>query len=450
MLNKKNYSQFIIPLFFILDIAVLIFLVTIVLPKDYHIPYFYFFIIISWLILSLNLNYYKIYRFIKPFTIVTKNTKQFLLFLLLCYSFSGFYFNNVKSFRIANYILFSFLAVLILDLLKFYLLKIYRKQFGRNYFNIVLIGSGENIFKLNDLLSNNIEYGYKVVQFFSKHKEYSTEEEIENIFDFCVNNSVKEIYLSLHNISKKQIQKIETFAENFLIEVKLVPESQDLFTYNYKIEYYNFIPIFDKLKSSLHDPIVATFKRAFDIVFSLFVIVFVLSWLIPIMAVLIKTESAGPLFFKQSRPGFDENEFFCLKFRSMRVNFNTEKEASRNDPRVTRIGRFIRKTSIDELPQFFNVLFGDMSIVGPRPHLWTQNRVYGKRIDRYMVRHYVKPGITGLAQVKGFRGEIETDEDMTNRINYDVYYIENWSFILDIKIIFQTVINIFKGEEKAY
>ena len=134
----------------------------------------------------------------------------------------------------------------------------------------------------------------------------------------------------------------------------------------------------------------------------------------------------------------------------MQVNVTTEKEASRNDPRVTRIGRFIRKTSIDELPQFFNVLLGDMSVVGPRPHLWSQNKNYGNRIKKYMVRHYVKPGITGLAQVKGCRGEIETYSDMINRIKYDVYYIENWSLLIDIKIIIQTVVNIFKGEEKAY
>ena len=179
-------------------------------------------------------------------------------------------------------------------------------------------------------------------------------------------------------------------------------------------------------------------------------IVFVLSWLTPIIAILIMLESPGPVFFRQGRPGLDEKEFFCYKFRSMKLNANTEKEASKNDPRVTRIGRFIRKTSIDELPQFFNVLLGDMSVVGPRPHLWSQNKIYSSRINKYMVRLYVKPGVTGLAQVKGCRGEIETDEDMVNRIKYDVFYIENWSFFLDIKIIVQTVVNIFKGEEKAY
>jgi putative colanic acid biosynthesis UDP-glucose lipid carrier transferase len=134
----------------------------------------------------------------------------------------------------------------------------------------------------------------------------------------------------------------------------------------------------------------------------------------------------------------------------MQLNGSTEKEASKNDPRVTKIGKFMRKTSIDELPQFFNVLFGEMSVVGPRPHLWSQNKAYANRIKKYMVRHYVKPGITGLAQVKGFRGEIETEEDMVNRIKLDVFYIENWSMVLDVKIIAQTLINIFNGEEKAY
>ena len=209
-------------------------------------------------------------------------------------------------------------------------------------------------------------------------------------------------------------------------------------------------PVLSLKKTILHEPSTKIFKRIFDIVFALIVIVGLLSWLVPFLAILIKLESKGSIFFKQGRPGLDEKEFFCYKFRSMKMNETTEKEASKNDPRVTKIGKFMRKTSIDELPQFLNVLLGDMSVVGPRPHLWSQNKAYGNRIKKYMVRHYVKPGITGLAQVKGFRGEIESDEEMTNRIKYDVFYIENWSLILDIKIIVQTVINIYKGEDKAY
>ena len=134
----------------------------------------------------------------------------------------------------------------------------------------------------------------------------------------------------------------------------------------------------------------------------------------------------------------------------MKINSSTEVSASRNDNRVTKLGRFLRRTSLDELPQFINVLYGNMSVVGPRPHLWSQNEEYGEEIKKYMVRHYVKPGITGLAQSKGFRGGIETRDDIVNRIRYDIFYVENWSLLLDMKIIVQTVINVVKGEEKAY
>ena len=232
--------------------------------------------------------------------------------------------------------------------------------------------------------------------------------------------------------------------------MKFIPDTKEIFSKNLRIDYYELFPVLSLQRTELHNPFIKQVKRTFDVLFSFFVILFILSWLMPLLALLIKIESKGPIFFKQGRPGLDEKEFFCYKFRSMFVNGTTEKEVSRNDPRVTKMGKFMRKTSIDELPQFFNVLIGDMSVVGPRPHLWSQNKAYSNRIKKYMVRHYVKPGITGLAQVKGFRGEIETEEDMINRIKFDVFYIENWSLIMDIKIIIQTVVNIFKGEEKAY
>ncbi|MCL4149955.1 UNVERIFIED_CONTAM: hypothetical protein GTU68_044056, partial [Idotea baltica] len=192
-------------------------------------------------------------------------------------------------------------------------------------------------------------------------------------------------------------------------------------------------------------------KRFFDVFLSLFVIIFVLSWLTPVLALIIKLESKGPVFFKQSRNGFNYQEFDCYKFRSMMVNQNAHlHQATKGDLRITKIGAFIRKTSIDELPQFFNVLFGDMSVVGPRPHMVSHTNMYAQRIDKFMVRHFVKPGITGLAQVSGFRGEIETDKDIINRVKFDIFYIENWSILLDSKIIYQTLMNAIKGEEKAY
>ena len=157
------------------------------------------------------------------------------------------------------------------------------------------------------------------------------------------------------------------------------------------------------------------------------------------------------MFFKQSRNGFNYEEFECYKFRSMTPNESAhEHQATKDDMRITKVGKFIRKTSIDELPQFYNVLFGDMSVVGPRPHMVSHTNKYAKQVDKFMVRHFVKPGITGLAQIKGFRGEVETDKDIINRVKYDIFYVENWSLLLDLKIVTQTFFNALKGEEKAY
>jgi putative colanic acid biosynthesis UDP-glucose lipid carrier transferase len=179
--------------------------------------------------------------------------------------------------------------------------------------------------------------------------------------------------------------------------------------------------------------------------------VFILSWLWPILWVLVKLESKGALLFKQKREGINGEKFICYKFRSMKINKQSDQvHAVKNDIRVTKIGAFMRKTSIDELPQFINVLQGHMSIVGPRPHLASLSLEYQKEVEDYLKRHIVKPGITGLAQISGYRGEIMKKADIKNRIRLDIFYIENWSFLLDIKIVLQTVLNIFKGEEKAY
>jgi len=192
-------------------------------------------------------------------------------------------------------------------------------------------------------------------------------------------------------------------------------------------------------------------KRAFDIAFSFFVCLFVLSWLWPILFVLVKLESKGPLLFRQKREGINGSEFTCYKFRSMKMNKQSGKShVTKNDTRVTNIGAFMRKTSIDELPQFLNVLKGEMSVVGPRPHLESLSIEYQRDVENYLKRHIVKPGITGLAQVSGYRGEIKKKSDIKNRIRFDIFYIENWSFFLDIKIIFKTILNVFQGEEKAY
>jgi putative colanic acid biosynthesis UDP-glucose lipid carrier transferase len=274
---------------------------------------------------------------------------------------------------------------------------------------------------------------------------------VEESFDFMNKNIVDQIYCSIEDLSRKQIDSFVQYADNNLKVLKLLPDAKDAYTTKTEIEYFDYIPVLSLRKIPIDDNINQILKRSFDIVFSLFMIIFVLSWLTPLMYILIKIESKGPLFFKQKRDGLNGERFICYKYRSMYINEDSEKiQAVRGDNRVTKTGRFLRKTSIDELPQFLNVLVGDMSVVGPRPHMLSQTEKYSKLVDKFMVRHFVKPGITGLAQVRGYRGEVEKNEDMENRVKLDIFYIENWSFFLDLKIIWLTIINILKGEDKAY
>jgi len=193
------------------------------------------------------------------------------------------------------------------------------------------------------------------------------------------------------------------------------------------------------------------FKRSFDVFFSLFIIVFVFSWLCPILAILIKIESPGPVFFIQLRTGLDGRSFRCYKFRSMYVNPEADsRPATRNDDRITRIGSLLRKTSLDELPQFFNVLIGNMSIVGPRPHMISHAEKYCRLTELYVIRHTLRPGITGWAQVCGLRGELPDQSAMLKLVNADVWYLKNRSFLLDLKIIFLTFWITLKGDKNAY
>jgi putative colanic acid biosynthesis UDP-glucose lipid carrier transferase len=192
-------------------------------------------------------------------------------------------------------------------------------------------------------------------------------------------------------------------------------------------------------------------KRSFDITFSSFILLFIFPALFIIAGSLIKLSSKGPILFKQKRTGLYGKVFKCYKFRTMMINQAADtQQATKNDPRTTKIGGFLRKTNLDEFPQFINVLLGDMSVVGPRPHMLKHTEQYSKLIDKYMIRHLIKPGITGWAQMTGYRGETRTLEQMEGRVKRDVWYLENWSFFLDLKIIVVTLLNMFKGESNAY
>lgn len=448
-----RYSKYIRPISVIIDLIVISFLsIYFFRELNLNTPIFILYQTLGWVLVAVFVKFYEIYRFTLPVEILSKLIKQGVIFLLVVIAFFPFSKQVIFSGKaIALFMTSSILLITTSKFLLFYYLKKYRIITGSNFRSAVIIGYTPEAIKLKEFFETRNEYGYRFLGFFSDKKSNpNIYGKLEKLKPFVINNEVNEIYCSLDEITNEQLKDLVDFADENKKQIKFIPDTKEIFSKNLKIDYYEFFPILSLQRTQLHQPFIKIFKRIFDVIFSLFVIIFILSWLIPLLAILIKLESKGPVFFKQGRPGLDEKEFYCYKLRSMKLNKTTEIEASKNDPRVTKVGRFMRKTSIDETPQFLNVLLGEMSIVGPRPHLWSQNKIYSIKIKKYMVRHYVKPGITGLAQVSGFRGEIETDKDMINRIKFDVFYIENWSLILDLKIIFQTVVNIYKGEEKAY
>ena len=448
-----RYSSYLRPITYVFDLLVINTLVNLILPSDYHIYYFHAFVTLIWIVCALNFHFYEVYRFTKGISIFEKIVKQFALFGILCYSFSGFYFNNVQSYRIANYTLFCFLIISFFKLFIFYFLKKYRVVFGGNYRKVVVIGSNNKTAQLINFFEENPDYGYrKIADFDLEHEKKS---KIEAFFEFISSttevNKIDEIYCAISDLSENQIIEFIDFADNNLKTLKFIPDDKDYLVKNMKLDYYGYIPILSTREIPLDDVLNQIIKRMFDVVFAIIIIVFVLSWLIPILAIFIKLESEGPVFFKQNRNGLNYQEFACYKFRSKNINHIADiKQVSKNDPRITKTGAFIRKTSIDELPQFFNVLLGDMSVVGPRPHMISETERFAAKIDKFMVRHFIKPGITGMALTNGYRGEVENEKDIINRVKYDIFYIENWSILLDLKIIFYTVYNAITGEEKAY
>lgn len=450
--GRGRYSKYIRPISIFSDI-VIITVLAVFFFRELNVNLYLYGVyqVAGWAVIAYFSGFYEVYRYTPPVSIFSKLIKQAVLFLLVVIAFFPFAKQTIFSgTAIAYFVSVSFALITICKFLLFYYLKKYRLVTGSNFRNAVIIGYNTEALRLKELFETRMDYGYRFHGFFSDKKNPNVSGNLEELKQYVLEHNIDDIYCSLSEITNQKLKDLVEFADANSKIIKFIPDTKDILSKNLKVDYYGLFPVLSLRKTPLDSPLEKFVKRAFDVIFSLCVIVFVLSWLTPIMAILIKLESRGPVFFKQSRPGINEQEFFCYKFRSMHLNETTEKSVTKNDPRVTRLGRFIRKTSIDELPQFLNVLLGDMSIVGPRPHLWSQNKTYSTKIKKYIVRLYVKPGITGLAQVRGFRGEIETDEDMINRIKYDVFYIENWSLLLDLKIIFQTVVNIFQGEEKAY
>lgn len=416
------------------------------------IPFFNFVIFISfaWIAFAIRLGFYEIYRFTHASNIMSLLGKQGVAFTLLVFSFFGFYY----SLQITPTVIFKYIIVVILciSIVKFgiyFLLKKYRLHLGGNIRKVVIVGLNKKTDQLRKFFTQNPVYGYRLYKTFDMKP--SEDMKIQEVMDYVMEEGIDEIYASVAELSNKDLVKLIEFVDNNLKILKFLPDNKEIFSKKLDFSYYGVLPILSMRRIPMDEPFNKFIKRSFDIVLSLVIIVGVLSWLTPLLGLFIKLESKGPVFFKQKRNGLDYEEFYCYKFRSMKPNPMADlHQITKGDERVTRVGRIIRKTSIDELPQFINVLKGDMSVVGPRPHMVSHTHMYAERIDKFMVRHFVKPGITGLAQVSGFRGEVETESDIINRVKYDIFYLENWSLFLDIKIVFQTVYNALRGEDKAY
>lgn len=334
-------------------------------------------------------------------------------------------------------------------------LKIYRKK-GYNFKRIIIVGAGKNGMELYRVMKEELAYGFNVMGFFDDN--LALKDVLPNylgmtheVEQFVLDHDVDEIYCTLPGTQDQKMLRLLNFSEKHMIRFYIVPEFYRIVKKSMILQVMESVPLLTVRREPLQAAYNRALKRTFDIVFSLAVLLTIYPIMYVIVGILIKMSSPGPILFKQKRTGIYGEEFNCYKFRTMRVNQQADVlQAQQDDPRKTRIGDFLRRTNLDEFPQFVNVLVGDMSVVGPRPHMLKHTEQYSAIIDKYMVRHLVKPGVTGWAQVTGYRGETRTLEQMEGRVKRDVWYLENWSFFLDLKIIVVTVWNMFKGERNAY
>lgn len=445
-----RYSIYLRPISVIFDLLVLNTFIYLFLDKGLIQPVNVFVFSFLWVISALITKFYEIYRFTKLIKIISYVFYQALLFSIVVFAFFGIVESqNPGLSKTLTFLLYTFALISLFKFTLFYALQSYRLGFGGNFRKTIIIGNNESVSELKEFFITQKELGYENRKTFNF--KTPSDLNLNECFDFIVSRNIDEVYCSANELEENQINLLIEFCENNFKILKFISKRGGLLSKKLKTDTYGVSTVQSLREMPLSNDFNTFLKRVFDIVFSLLVIFFFLSWITPIIALLIKIESRGPVFFKQTRNGIKFREFTCYKFRSMVENTNADiQQATKNDKRVTIVGKILRKTSLDELPQFYNVLIGNMSVVGPRPHMIRENERYSKSVNKFMVRHFVKPGITGLAQVKGFRGEIETDEDIINRVKYDIYYLENWSLILDLNIVFLTSINFLTGHKKAY
>jgi Undecaprenyl-phosphate glucose phosphotransferase len=417
---------------------------------------------VSWLLVGVSSGLYQDFR-TKPFSYEWVLFIKTLIIYTLVISFISFQFYKSQMYIrwiVGIHCAFIFLAFPVQKLIIRLILKKIRKS-DSILKRVLIVGTGETGLDFYQQYVKNNQFGYKLTGFLDETTHPSLNghylgklSDLENVI---TKHELDDIVITAPLTGGTQLRSIVEMGEKEGKRIHIIPDYQQLGQGRVQIKLVGDMPMIT-LHSLPLDAIENQFyKRVFDIVFSSLVIVFVLSWLTPLIALLIKLTSKGPVFFKQERWGLHNRPIICYKFRSMKSSSRDVDEngnylqARRGDTRITRIGKILRKTSLDELPQFFNVLGGSMSVVGPRPHPVPLNLQSKNSVQNYMRRHWVKPGITGWAQVKGYRGETNSDPiRMAKRVEADIWYMENWTLWLDLQIIAQTVVNIVKVDKNVF
>ena len=463
----KKQQQFLRNISYTLDIIVILIAYLIAKKFSYNVDLqyfsypFFFLSIILWFIMSI---FSKIYFEKRSNKFAEEMVQMIYHSILFIVSLSSvlFFLNLNHKFPSKFVLVFANILTFLAILSKYAIRKKIHAYLNKGIFydKVLLIGSTKAAEEFIDAVKKYYYYGYKCIGYIDDQDQLKKEcpylGSLNNLNTILSTTEIDEVFIALPTNENEKIQNCIAICDSLNVKVRILPNLSEFTSSSVYINNIGLLPVVNVGDLPLDKKENRILKRTFDIIFSLLFFIFLGIYMFPLLAIIIKLSSKGPVLFKQERWGLNNKRITCYKFRSMykessdldgEGNFQ---QAQKNDPRITLIGKILRKTNMDELPQFWNVLIGNMSVVGPRPHPTQLNIQSMELVDNYMLRHMVIPGITGLAQVNGCRGETKTTEDMQKRVNFDLYYIQRWNFWLDLQIIIQTVINIFRGDQNAY
>jgi putative colanic acid biosynthesis UDP-glucose lipid carrier transferase len=425
--------------------------------------YYMFFLLIGlnllWIVTSNYFNFYDDF-FSRNFLIQLTNILRNTLFqLIVTITFIFLAKENLFTRYFIIYYSFLLVILIIFRVIVFrIILKLLRRK-GKNIRNLVIIGDGEISESFRNMVLGNPDFGYRFKAFISARpddRNQSPDDLVQELEKILLTNQADEVVIAVSEGSRSLLERIIKTCDKNAVKVHIIPDYYNLVSKRFQMSFFGGFPIITARHEPLNEVQWRFVKRVFDISFSLIVLLLILSWMIPLIFIISVIFDKDPLFFIQERIGAKNRKFRCIKFRTMKYekdSIDRFKPAVENDPRITKFGRILRRYNLDELPQFMNVFVGDMSVVGPRPHAISYDDVYSKIVEEIRLRHNVKPGITGWAQIHGLRGDVADEEEnkrrTKKRIELDIWYVENWTFWLDVQIILLTIWQMIVGKSRG-